>query len=77
MRSPSADAGDAPEVLVEGRPLPWREGRDLAAVVRQRGLDPAAVATAVNGRFVPRAQRASTQLAPGDAVSLIVPIVGG
>lgn len=72
-----AGALDLPVVHVNDEGMPWREGLDLAAVVASRGVDPRAVATALNGRFVPRGQRADTPVAPGDQVVLLQPIVGG
>lgn len=49
----------------------------LADLVTALGHDPAAVATAVNGEFVPRARRASTKLAPGDNIEIVSPRQGG
>jgi sulfur carrier protein len=49
----------------------------LAQLVEQLGLAPAALATAVNGDFVPRTLRASCRLQPGDVVTTFQPITGG
>ena len=49
----------------------------LAALVADLGHAPRDVATAVNGRHVPRDQRSSLALKAGDAVLLFRPIVGG
>ena len=35
------------------------------------------VATAVNGAFVPRRERAATRLAPGDRIEIVAPRQGG
>lgn len=49
----------------------------LAAWVQAQGLAADAVATALNGQFVPRTQRAATPLRAGDAILTFQPIVGG
>ena len=49
----------------------------LAALVESLGFAESAVATALNGAFVPRAQRSATQLAPGDRVEIVAPRQGG
>jgi sulfur carrier protein len=56
---------------------PWREGLSIAALLTEQGRAPDAVATALNGVFVPRGQRAETLLRPGDELTLIQPITGG
>lgn len=50
---------------------------DVAALLASLGHAPEAVATAVNGCVVPRGERASTPLAEGDAVEVLVPMFGG
>lgn len=50
---------------------------DLLALEALQPLPPAGVATALNGRFVPRAARSATPLSDGDQVLLFQPIVGG
>lgn len=57
--------------------LPCPAGLTLAGLIEHQGLDPAAVATAVNGAFVPREQRAATRLGDGDTVLTFQAIVGG
>lgn len=71
------DPGAESVVLVNGTPLPWREGLSVAAVLADRGDAREAVTTALNGRFVPRDAREHTLLAPGDALTLFHAIVGG
>lgn len=66
-----------PLVHVNGQAEPWRDGLDIAALLAQHGTAPEAVATALNGEFVPRALRASTLLQPGDSLTLFAAIVGG
>ena len=53
------------------------DGATLADLVAALGQPPQALATAVNGDFVPRAARASVQLRDGDAVFTFQPITGG
>ena len=49
----------------------------LADLVASLGAAPAALATAVNGSFVPRAGRDACLLQDGDAVFTFQPITGG
>ncbi|KTQ97704.1 hypothetical protein NS226_03360 [Aureimonas ureilytica] len=53
------------------------EARSLDALLRELGVEPEAVATALNGEFVPRGERADTSLAAGDKVELLSPMQGG
>ena len=57
--------------------LPCPEDLTLAALLTAQGVNAEQVATAVNGEFIPRAQRASTPLQPGDTVLTFQAIVGG
>ena len=67
----------AATVLVNGQPHAWRLGLTLADVLAERGSDDDSVATAVNTRFVPRAERRETPLWPDDRVVVFSAIVGG
>lgn len=49
----------------------------LAALIVDRGFDPASIATAVNGAFVPRPMRAQTALTHGDKIEVLSPMQGG
>jgi len=49
----------------------------LAELVAQLGHGQEAVATALNGDFVPRQARASTPLRAGDKVEIVAPRQGG
>ncbi len=49
----------------------------LADLIVETGVEAAAVATALNGRFVPCAARASTPLTQGAKVELLAPMQGG
>jgi sulfur carrier protein len=62
-------------ILVNGEPQPHAE--HLQALLTRMGLAEAAVATAVNGRFVAVAERAATPLAAGDRVEVLAPMQGG
>jgi sulfur carrier protein len=53
------------------------EVRTVAELVAGQGFEATAVATAVNGAFVPREARAATQLASGDRVEIVAPRQGG
>jgi len=64
-------------VLVNGAPHPWRLGLTVADVLADRDTDDAAVATAVNTRFVPRSARLDTPLWPDDRLVVFSAIVGG
>ena len=57
--------------------LPCPDGLTLAALLTAQGVQPEAVATAVNGEFVARDQRASQLLCAGDTVLTFQAIVGG
>ena len=57
--------------------LPCPDGLTLAELLESQRLDPTQVATAVNGAFVPRTERATTPLQPGDRVLSFQAIVGG
>jgi sulfur carrier protein len=65
------------EFTLNHQPQPWREGLSVAALLAEQGWAAEAVATALNGGFVPRGQRAVTLLQPGDELTLIQPITGG
>jgi sulfur carrier protein len=65
------------DVLLDGRPHPVPVGTTLAALIEALGHAPDAVASAVDGVFVPRAQRGARVLQPGEAVFLFKRIVGG
>ena len=65
------------EFTLNRHPQPWREGLSVAALLAEQGRAPESVATALNGRFLPRAERAATLIRPGDVLTLIQPITGG
>jgi sulfur carrier protein len=65
------------QITVNGEPRAIEGAQTLADLVAALGQPPAALATAVNGEFVPRAARADVQLREGDAVFTFQPITGG
>jgi sulfur carrier protein len=64
-------------VSVDGQPCTLDAGTSVAALLEHLGHAPTAVAVAVNGEFVARAQRAQRMLRGGDQVTCFKPIVGG
>jgi sulfur carrier protein len=64
-------------VRFNGTPHPWRLGLTVADVLAERNTDGTGVATAVNGSFVPRDERAETPLWPDDTLIAFSAIVGG
>lgn len=74
---PPPEPAESLPLVVNGEPHPVPAGTDLAGLVARLGHAPEAVATAVNGDFVPRALRPQHRLQPGDQVSCFKPIVGG
>jgi len=64
------------ELFVNGQPV-RSASRTIAALLEERELAGAKVATALNGRFVPEAGRATTQLSAGDRVEIVSARQGG
>jgi sulfur carrier protein len=64
-------------VSVNGQPQPWLPGLDVATLLQRQGQAADAVATALNGHFVPRDARPHTLLQPGDQLTVFQAIVGG
>ncbi len=64
-------------IVLDGKQYAVAHGTTLDVLVASLGHAAQAVSTAVNGDFVPRAQRTSRVLAANDAVLLFQPIVGG
>jgi sulfur carrier protein len=64
-------------ISLDGQPHAVATGTTLSALLASLDKLPQAVATSVNGVFVPRTQRESFVLQKGDAVLLFQPIVGG
>jgi sulfur carrier protein len=65
------------QVTLNGEARRVDDGATLADLIASLGALPQALATAVNGDFVPRDARAQVQLREGDAVHTFQPITGG
>jgi sulfur carrier protein len=63
-------------VLVNGEAAETRAAT-LAELVAERGFAEGAVATALNGEFVPRGQRAEAKIAASDKIEIVAPRQGG
>ncbi len=63
-------------LFLNGEPVEGAAGT-LADFVIAQELDPAIVATAVNGDFVPRTEREGVLLKDGDSVEVFSPRQGG
>jgi sulfur carrier protein len=63
-------------IVVNGEPTATHAA-SLAELLDELGYAAGAVATALNGNFVPRAARAHTALAAEDAVEIVTPRQGG
>lgn len=64
-------------ITLNGQAQPCPPGTTLAELIAHHGVAPGAVATALNGCFVARTQRAQHALQAGDSVTTFQPIVGG
>jgi sulfur carrier protein len=69
-------AHQAITVLVNGEPVETRAAT-LAELIAERGLAEGAVATALNGEFVPRSARTAAKLATDDEIEIVAPRQGG
>ena len=49
----------------------------LAELLQEQQIDPATVATALNGEFVPRGRYASQRLEAGNQLEVLSPMQGG
>ncbi len=70
-------ATDHVRITLDGQAHDLPAGSSLADLLASLGHGEDAVATAVNQSFVPRSQRATTLLRPGDQVLFFQAIVGG
>ena len=64
------------ELIVNGQRV-LSASQTIAALIKERMLADAKVATALNGRFVPEAERATTQLRAGDRIEVVSARQGG
>lgn len=65
------------QITLNGEPLQLEAGATLADLIASLHQPPQALATAVNGEFVPRQARCERKLNDGDAVFTFQPITGG
>ncbi|WP_095590639.1 sulfur carrier protein ThiS [Actibacterium ureilyticum] len=64
------------KILVNAEPRDIR-ATNLADALPELGFDSPAIATALNGDFIPRAERAATALGEGDRLEVLAPMQGG
>ena len=64
-------------ITLNGETRQVQPGTTLADFIASLGEQPQALATAVNGEFIPRESRAQVSLNDGDAVFTFQPITGG
>lgn len=64
------------KIVLNGEPTEVRAAR-LTDLLEELGYDGAAVATAVNERFVPAARRETVALSDGDRLEVLAPRQGG
>jgi sulfur carrier protein len=74
---PSCTTASVRTLRLNGQALQVSAGCTLAQLIDQYAGSAQALATAVNGRFVPREQRGQTGLQAGDEVLTFEAIVGG
>lgn len=65
------------DVVINGQPKQIEEGTTVSVLLDQLGLGERRVAVERNREIVPRAQHASTILAPGDRLELVTFVGGG
>ena len=63
-------------ILVNGASCEIRAA-DLTGALEELGYGGAVVATALNGEFVPTAQRPAARLTEGDRIEVLAPMQGG
>jgi sulfur carrier protein len=63
-------------ILVNGASREVRAA-DLSAALEELGYGGAVIATAVNGEFVPAAERGAARLAEDDELEVLAPMQGG
>jgi sulfur carrier protein len=63
-------------IFLNGQPL-VTSAQFIADLIEAQALAGMKVATALNGSFVPEAQRATTPLKPGDRIEIVSPRQGG
>lgn len=64
------------QIVINGKAVAT-QARTLAELLVERELSGEGFATAINGRFVARVERANTVIAAGDRVEIVSPRQGG
>jgi sulfur carrier protein len=65
------------QITVNGEPKTVREGLTVRELIEELGLTDGPVAVERNREVIPRAQHATTPLAPGDTLELVHLVGGG
>ncbi len=65
------------KVKINNKEIEVAAGTSLAEALAAHGVAPQGIATAVNGKVIPAANRESYQLADGDTVTVIKAFYGG
>lgn len=65
------------DVVINGEARKVPQGTTVAALIRELGLGDRRIAVERNRQIVPRAEHASTVLAPGDRLELVTFVGGG
>lgn len=65
------------EILLNGKPHQVASASSLADLVQQLGYAGKRIAIERNGEIAPKSQHASTQLAAGDRIEIVVAVGGG
>ncbi len=70
---------EAPQIIVNGERLPYKEEQSLHELLLSLGIDPnrQGVAVAVNLEVVPHAEWKETIVKPNDRVEIIHAVAGG
>ncbi|MCI9285504.1 MAG: sulfur carrier protein ThiS [Muribaculaceae bacterium] len=64
-------------VTINDKPLTLHDDATLLDGLRQMDIEPAGIATAVNGKVVPSAARETHRLSEGDKIVIIKAFYGG
>lgn len=65
------------EIILNGIPHPLERPMNVSELVDSLGLAGKRIAVERNAEIVPRSQHATTALAPGDQVEIVVAVGGG
>jgi sulfur carrier protein len=65
------------EIILNGKPHPVARPMSISELVASLGFAGKRIAVERNAEIVPRSQHATTPLAPGDQVEIVVAVGGG